>query len=111
MARLRTRLDLQDYLKEVLGSDDVYYEPPDGARLSYPCICYQLGRMSSRAANNRPDYLEWDSYTVMYIVQEALDTRDEDSTLEKLRASEGFVFDRTYVLEKLHHYVFTAYLA
>lgn len=111
MARPRTRLELQEYLKEVLGSEEVYYEPPDGARLSYPCICYQLGRMSNRAADNRPDFLLWDSYTVMYIVQEALDTREAGSTLEKLRSSEGFVFDRTYVLDKLHHYVFTAYAA
>ncbi len=105
-----TRAELQSALKDILGSGNVYYEPPETVKLKYPCIIYNLARMHNRSADNYGPFIRYDSYTVMYITSETMTTRGEDSVLEKLMALRGCVFDRTYVADRLHHYVFTVYL-
>ena len=104
-----TRLELQEKLVEVLGSDQVYYEPPETVKMRYPAIVYSLARMHNRAANNHTVYQRYDSYTVSYIAKQVEQTRT-DSVPERLMALDGAVFDRTYVADNLHHYVFTIYL-
>lgn len=103
------RLELQEALKDILGSDQVYYEPPETVKMRYPAIVYSLARMHNRAADNRPTYQRYDSYTVTYITPKVEQTR-ADNPLERLLSMQWAVFDRTYVMDNLHHYVFTIYL-
>lgn len=105
-----TRLELQETLKDILGSDQVYYEPPETVKMHYPAIVYSLARMHNRAADNFTVYMRYDSYTVMYIDPTPQTTRT-GTPLEKILALDGCVFDRTYVMDNLHHYVFTIYLS
>ena len=37
---MASRLNLQDKLEEVLGSKQVYFQPPESLKLKYPCIVY-----------------------------------------------------------------------
>ena len=107
---LLTRADLQSALTDILGSGNVYYEPPETVKLKYPCIIYNLARMHNRSADNYGPWIRYDSYTVMYICSTVQQTRHEDSVPEKLLQLRGCVFDRTFVTDNLHHYVFTIYL-
>ena len=36
------RVDLGNKLKEILGSNNVYFQPPDNLKMVYPCIRYRL---------------------------------------------------------------------
>ena len=36
------RIDLGNKLKEILGSSNVYFQPPDNLKMVYPCIRYRL---------------------------------------------------------------------
>ena len=36
------RLDLQKLLVELLGSDNVYFQPPPSVQMNYPAIVYKL---------------------------------------------------------------------
>ena len=109
MRMMLTRIELQEKLKDILGSDQVYYEPPETVKMHYPAIVYSLSRMHNRGANNHTVYQRYDSYTVMYITKSVEQTRN-GSVPEQLLALDGAVFDRTYVMDNLHHYVFTIYL-
>ena len=36
-----TRLELQSKLEEILGSRQVYYQPPETVKMEYPAIVYR----------------------------------------------------------------------
>lgn len=105
----RTRLELHDLLVRALGSENVYYEPPETIKMRYPCIVYNLDRMHTAGANNLPAYRRFDSYTVTYIDPSTVVTGSDDCVPERLVHIPGFSYDRQFVQDDLHHYVFTAY--
>ena len=37
-----TKTDLGDKLKEVSGYKNVYFQPPESLKMSYPCIRYEI---------------------------------------------------------------------
>lgn len=37
---MATRQKLHEELKEILGSDHVYHNPPENIKMKYPCIVY-----------------------------------------------------------------------
>lgn len=97
---LTTRLQLQARLEELLGSRNVYYQPPETLKMLYPCLVYNPQSVETVYANDDP-YMTWDSYLVTSITKEA-----EDPMLEVLRSERGFAFDRHFVADNLHHNVF-----
>lgn len=60
------RLKLQSTLEAILGSKNVYFQPPDGLVLKYPAIVYTLDAVRVQFADDRP-YLLKDRYQVTYI--------------------------------------------
>lgn len=48
------RVELGKKLKEILGSDNVYFQPPDNLKMSYPCIRYRLEGGNAEYADNVP---------------------------------------------------------
>jgi len=94
------RLDLQELLEAVLGSDKVYFQPPPNFMLSYPCITYNRSNIRSTSADNFPYKLD-DLYTVTVIYA------DPDSGLPKEIAKlPRCVFDRHFTTNNLNHDVF-----
>lgn len=97
------RLDLHERLCEVLGSRNVYFQPPESVKLVYPAIVYELSKINNRYANDGV-YIQADSYTVTFI------SKNPDSeiirTLSKLPTCR---FDRGFVSNNLYHKVFTLY--
>lgn len=99
-----TRKDLHNELKEVLGSNNVYFQPPESITLSYPCIIYSRDKSDDRKADNYL-YLHRNGYNVMII------TRDPESDIG-FKLMKHFMlcsFNRNYISDKLYHEVYTIY--
>lgn len=101
---MANRPDLQTMLEEILGSRNVYLQPPESMRLSYPCIIYSLSGKSTRKANDSL-YQITNQYELIVI------DKDPDSMIPDhiLRSFPMCRFDRTYTSDNLYHYVITLY--
>lgn len=60
------RLKLHEKLCEILGSRNVYYQPPESVKMQYPCIVYNRDTTRKFNADNRR-YLSKDVYEVTFI--------------------------------------------
>lgn len=91
---------LNTLLISLLGSNNVYFQPPGNISLSYPCIKYERSGMESKSANNRK-YKRIVSYTLVYI------NREPDSqVVQSLHTLNNCTFVRHYATDGLNHDVF-----
>ena len=101
---MASRLELQNELETILGSDHVYFQPPASLRISYPCIIYHLSNIETRKADNKA-YLFNNAYEVTYI------DKNPDNTFKTLMLEhfEKCRFNRFFASDNLNHYVFILY--
>lgn len=99
-----SRLDLHADLIDVLGSSNVYYQPPESVKLSYPCIVYSLDRLDKRDADDS-NYKRIRGYSIVAIGKDP-DTEIIDSMLDRFKYCR---FDRRYVSDNLYHDAFIVY--
>ena len=102
---MRSRLELHEKLVNVLGSRNVYFQPPASVKMQYPCIIYKKNVMDAMYANNSK-YSRSQNYTVTVVY------KDPDSDLsERLFSSFDFCSPNTptYIADNLYHDVFTIY--
>lgn len=99
------RLDLRDKLRDLVGSKNVYFQPPEGTRLSYPCIIYHLSGRKSKYAND-DRYKNEIAYDIQIIDE------DPDSLLpERLENAFTYAsFSRFFVVDNLNHWAYRIYL-
>lgn len=104
MARLDRRLELDARLRRILGSNNLYFEPPASVTMHYPCVRYARERIYTNYADNKA-YLGRQRYNVILIYYDV----DSDLIDKVLYNEEGLVFshERHYVADGLHHDVFT----
>jgi len=95
------RIDLHNVLCALDTDIRVYYQPPEGMKLTYPCIVYNLSDKSTRYANNRP-YGWKNLYDLTYISRSP-----DDEILDQIGLLEGCRFDRHFIYDNLHHYIYT----
>jgi hypothetical protein len=94
------RLELQALLTGILGTDQVYFQPPPTVSMEYPCIVYRRDYELTRFADDRP-YSRKKRYQVTVI------DRDPDSVIpDKVADLPLCIFDRFYTTENLNHDVF-----
>ena len=94
------RLKLHEELSAIIGSDHVYYQPPESMKLNYPCMVYKLNRFNVRHADDLK-YIKKREYTVTLI------DRDPDSKyVESLESEPRTSFERFYTANNLNHWVF-----
>ena len=99
----RRRLELQFIFEEILGSKNVYYQPPENVKLKYPAIVYSRDRIINRFSNNGV-YIQSVSYQVKVIDE------DPDSIyVEKISKLPYSSFERHYTSDNLNHDVFNIY--
>ena len=97
------RLELQTILCDILGSQNVYYQPPETIKMKYPAIVYERQRIINDYANNDV-YRQKTPYTVTVI------DRDPDSDISvKLSKLPLCRYDRHFTNDNLNHDVFTLY--
>ena len=63
------RLKLHEKLCGLLGSRNVYFQPPATVKIEYPCIIYSRGSDDVRHADNQR-YLNYDCYKVQIIAKD-----------------------------------------
>jgi len=96
-------LKLQSEFEKLLGSRNVYYQPPESVKMSYPAIRYSLSNPKVEYANNSK-YSKMKSYDGIVI------SRDPDpEIIEKISDLPYCSFGRPYVADNLNHYPFTIY--
>ena len=103
MAAVDRRLELDALLRNVLGNNHTYFEPPTNLTMEYPCIRYSRSHMGARYANNNT-YLKNKRYELILIYEDA-----DDDLPDKLMDELTVTHDRHYVTDDLHHDVFTMY--
>lgn len=92
-----SRLELQADLEDILGSDEVHFQPPDNLKMKYPAIVYEWDDEDVIYANNIP-YRRRKRYSVTVI------TRDpDDGTPDKVGAMPLSSFGRRFVVDQLYH--------
>lgn len=97
------RVQLHRRLESVLGSKAVYFQPPTGQRMSYPCIVYNLDTAYDVHANNHI-YRRLYRYTMTYI------TKDPDDLRRDLLDDLPYCsFNRFFAKDNLNHFVYTIY--
>ena len=99
-----SRLDLQTKLEELLGSRNVYYQPPESLKMEYPAIRYSRSDIISRNADNKK-YSKFNRYEIIVI-----DKRPDNEVIEKILDLPHTAFDRHYIANNLNHDVITIYV-
>ena len=97
------RMDLQTKLEEILGSRNVYYEPPESLKINYPCIIYKKDNDSVRYADDK-------TYKSILGYQVTLIEKTPDSpTIDRIKDLPMCRWNRHFANDNLHHDVFTLY--
>lgn len=98
------RAELGQKLKEILGSNNVYYQAPENTKLKYPCILYEL-------SGSAPTYADNKVYTSMRRYDVTVITRDPDSPIfTNIEMNMPYArFDRQIISDGLYHRYFTIY--
>lgn len=101
--RKNRRKELQKKLEEILGSKNVYFQPPENFKMQYPCIVYEVGAGLRTPADN-VKYLYNQGYTVTFI------TKDPDPDVpDKILDMPFCSFERQFKNENLYHWIFFIY--
>lgn len=92
------RVELDGLLREVLGSNNVYYQPPETVKMKYPAIVYERSNVEVTWADNNP-YRNLAEYEITYI-----DPKPDNDILERLLKKFNWVrFARHFTADNLNH--------
>lgn len=97
------RVELHSVLQELLGSSNVYYQPPESIKMQYDAIRYSKKNIDSKYANDRK-YSMIDCYEIIVISR-----LPDNPVIKKLLSLPYCSYDRHYIADNLHHDVLTIY--
>lgn len=100
---MATRLELQSKLEELLGSRNVYYQPPESVKMEYPAITYSKTNIPVIYANGSV-YSKNTCYEIIVI-----DKKPDNEVVNKLLELPYCSYDRQYKADNLNHDVLTLY--
>ena len=98
------RLDLQRTLVNALGSKNVYFQPPESVKLTYPCIIYEEIKGASIRASDLL-YLYRKAYSGVII-----DKNPDSEIPDRVRYLHLCDMGKPYKSDNLNHWPFTIYL-
>ena len=100
---MRNRLTLQEMLENILGSENVYFQPPTTAKMQYPAIVYRLSNIDNTHADDGV-YASRKQYEIVVI------DKNPDSLIpDMINRIQTANFVRPYVADNLNHWVFQIY--
>lgn len=94
------RLELNELLAELLGSRNVYYQPPESVRMKYPAIKYSRDDIQNTFANNNV-YMQQYAYEITVI-----DEDPDSEIVDKISKLPTARFERHYTSDDLNHDVY-----
>lgn len=100
---MSSRTNLQNELEIILGSNNVYFQPPSTVQMKYPAIVYSLSDIDVTFANNS-SYKKARAYDVTLI-----DKNPDSELVDKILELPMCNFDRHFKSDNLNHYVFKLY--
>lgn len=100
---METRPILQALLEEILGSDKVYFQPPENVKLIYPAIVYEQDQLVNEFAGNLP-YRQTKRWQVTVI-----DRNPDTEVSDKVAALPMSTFSRFFAADNLNHYIYSLY--
>ena len=98
------RVELQAILEAILGTRQVYFQPPTNVKMEYPCIVYSRDAADASFADNA-SYRYTQRYQMTYIDRNP----DTQTMVEKLARLPMCSYSRFYTADNLNHDVFTIY--
>lgn len=101
---MEKRLQLENELAEILGTDNVVFQPSGSTRLKYPCILYEKAGFHTQQADNR-NYKITQKYDITVIYKDP----DESIARRILEHFEKCSHNRTYKADNLYHDSLTIY--
>lgn len=87
----------------MLGSDQVFYQPPETLKMTYPAIIYSLEDIETVRANDIP-YLKRRKYRITI-----MDKRPDNPSVDKILDLPYSSYDRHYKSDGLNHDVILLY--
>ena len=103
MANEDKRVKLHRIMQDLIGNNNVYFQPPESVKLKYPCIIYNLAKVSVVHADDKV-YLMNPKYVIRYITLDA-----DDNTRLALVRGLGVPIIQTYAKDGLYHYIYELY--
>lgn len=101
MGQMDRRLALHEIFCNILGSRNVYFQPPESVKLKYPCIIYSRDDIENTPADDI-------TYKQSHFYQVIVMDYDPDSEIvHKVSRLPMCVYDRHYAADNLNHDVFT----
>ena len=100
---MASRLDLHNKLEQMLGSRNVYYNPPESKKMEYDAIRYAKKNIDSRFADDRAYSLR-DCYEIIVIARQP-----DHPIIKKLLEEPYCSYERQYKADNLYHDVLTLY--
>lgn len=100
---MASRLNLQTELETILGSRNVYYQPPESVKMKYPAIVYSRKNIDNIFADDTV-YTQNHAYELTVI-----DPNPDSEIVMKVSRLPACTFDRHYIADNLNHDVFRLY--
>ncbi len=100
---MNSRIKLHNLLKEILGNDNVYFQPPQGLKMNYPAIKYKRERIEHVNADNI-NYISHHSYELIVI-----DKNPDSEIVEKVSNLPQCSHRSNYAKDGLNYDVFGIY--
>lgn len=97
------RHDLHEILCDILGSRNVYFQPPPSVMMKYPAIVYSRSALTPEFGNNHP-YLVHKGYQVTIV-----DPNPDSTFVDDISKLPTCSFVRHYESDNLNHDVFQLY--
>lgn len=98
------RAQFQTLLESLLGSDQVYFQPPSNVQMAWPAITYSRAVTDSRFAGNKP-YRINERFTVTLI-----DRKPNKALFDKLIALPMCSHSTSFAADNLNHDVFDIFI-
>lgn len=100
---MNRREELQSLFEDLLGSRNVYYQPPESLKMSYPAIKYSVEDIVGKHADDTAYILD-KRYQVIVI-----DKKPDNEVIMEILKLPNSSFDRHYESDNLNHDVITLY--
>lgn len=98
------RLELHKKLVEILGSNNVYFQPPSTIKMNYPAIVYSRDDIDSTHADNIV-YKQFVRYQII-LIDKSPTSKYIDAILQLPMCS----YERGYQADNLNHDAFIIYV-
>ena len=98
-----SRVELNEMLADILGSRNVYFQPPENLKIKYPCIIYERNGNKTNYADGAM-YRDVKGYKLT-LIDPSPDSKFDDEIVKLPYCK----FSTAYAKNNLNHYIYNLY--